>query len=139
MRRGAGFKTARIQSDLQRNLSALISREVSDPRVATASPLLSFLKLSKDLSQAKVYISFMNDALKENDKQEVLRILQEAEGFFRSRLSSVIRTRSVPKLLFFYDDFAEQVEEIDRNLAQEQAALDKIVSQSGDKDPDEGS
>ena len=97
-----GFsRTERIADQIQRDLAVLLQREIKDPRVGL--PTISGVKVSKDLSYADVYITFM--AINEPDKVKLaLGVLDNASGLLRSMLSKSIKLRVMPRLRFHYDE-----------------------------------
>lgn len=133
MRKQVSHKLERLQADLYRGISELVQRDLRDSRVVLAAPIIQKVSLNKDYSLAKVYISFFNDRLSGNDKKEVLKILRKASGYFRSKLSSIIKIRSVPKIEFYYDNFKEEMDEIDELLKQEKEELNRILNVQGDE------
>lgn len=96
-----GFsRTERIADQIQRDLAVLLQREIKDPRVGL--PTISGVKVSKDLSYADIYITFM--AINEPDKvKQALDVLDNASGLLRSLLSKSIKLRVMPRLRFHYD------------------------------------
>ena len=99
----AGFKTNRIASELQKELSSLI-RELKDPRI---SSLLSIVKVdvSGDLSVAKIYVSAIEGA--EASKMSV-KGLQSASGYLKREISGRLKLRKMPEFKFIADDSIEQ-------------------------------
>lgn len=94
-------RTDRVSSEMQRELSFLLQREVKDPRVGLTT--VSTVRVSKDLQNANVYVTFLNrDSA---DKiAEAVAALNNMAGFLRSQLGSRMRLRIVPKLAFHYDE-----------------------------------
>ena len=74
----------------------LLRKEVNDPRLKDV--VITDVITSRDLSSAKVYFSAAEDAQK-----EVAKLLKNASGFFRTRLSKVLDLRHTPTLSFIYD------------------------------------
>jgi len=97
-----GFsRTERIADQIQRDLAVLLQRELKDPRLGL--PTISGVKVSKDLSYADVYITFM--AIEDPAKvKEALQVLDNAAGLLRSLLSKSIKLRVMPRLRFHYDE-----------------------------------
>jgi len=97
-----GFsRTDRIADQIQRDLAVLLQRELKDPRLGL--PTISGVKVSKDLSYADVYITFM--AIEDPAKvKEALKVLDNAAGLLRSMLSRSIKLRVMPRLRFHYDE-----------------------------------
>ena len=102
MRHGArGYsRTDRIADQIQKDLAVMLQREIKDPRVGMAT--VSSVKVSKDLSFADVYVTFMGKD-GEAEANEGLKVLENASGFLRSTLSKKISLRVMPKLRFHYD------------------------------------
>ena len=95
----AGFKTNRIASELQKELSSLI-RELKDPRI---SKLLSIVKVdvSGDLSQAKIYVSAIEGI---DASVQSVKGLQSASGYLKREISSRLKLRKMPEFKFIADD-----------------------------------
>ena len=118
------FKRAdRVADFIKRELSVLIQLEMRDPRVSGAN--INEVKVTSDMSQAKVYVTFLGLETAEESKESI-EALDKASGFLRSQLASVATMRSVPKLKFFFDEVARSSEHISD-------LIDKAVStDSGD-------
>ena len=95
----AGFKTNRVASELQRELSEIL-RELKDPRI---SKLLSIVKadVSGDLSYAKIYVSAIEGV--EATKASV-KGLESASGYLKRELGARLKLRKMPELKFIADD-----------------------------------
>ena len=95
----AGFKTNRIASELQKELSSLV-RGLKDPRI---SQLLSIVKVdvSGDLSVAKIYVSAIEGP--EASKKSV-KGLESAAGFLKREISGRLKLRKMPEFKFIADD-----------------------------------
>ncbi|MBI2791225.1 MAG: 30S ribosome-binding factor RbfA [Gammaproteobacteria bacterium] len=91
-------RTDRIADVIQKELAQIIHQEMKDPRVGLIT--LAQVKVSKDLSHAKIYVSVM---LEENAAQ-ALETLNKASGFLRAQLAKRIQMRVMPVLSFVYDD-----------------------------------
>lgn len=91
-------RAQRVADEIQRELAQLIQREVRDPRFGMVT--ISAVKVSKDLSYAKVYVTVLGDEVKTT---EVVKALNKAAGFFRSLLARTMRLRVAPGLHFVYD------------------------------------
>lgn len=91
-------RTDRISDVMQRELSQIIQKEMKDPRISMVT--IAEIKISKDLSFAKVYVSVMF----EEKAEETMRTLNSAAKFLRSELAKKIQIRTMPQLTFVYDD-----------------------------------
>ena len=94
-------RTERVADQIQRELAQLIQREVKDPRLPVLVTV-SAVKISKDLSHAKIYITVFD---KDKNKQidQALEILNHAAGFLRTCLARILKLRVTPKLYFVHD------------------------------------
>ena len=91
-------RSDRLSSQIHRELASLIHNSVKDPRMSSASVLE--VLVTKDLSQAKVYFSVLDQEAAE----ETLQALQRASGFLQREIGRVLKSRLTPKLVFIYDD-----------------------------------
>lgn len=96
-------RTLRVNDLLRAEISELV-RQAKDPRL---SPLVSITEVetSSDLRHAKAFISIMGT---NEEKEEVLRVLSAASGFFRRELGMRLSLRRVPELTFHRDDSIER-------------------------------
>ncbi len=106
-------KIERIQSIIMKNISEIIQFEVKNPHLGFVS--IPEVRVSKDFSHAKVYVSFLN----EDEIKEGLKALNHSKGFIRSELAKRMDTRRVPEIEFVYDDGykkEERISEILKNI-----------------------
>ena len=95
-------RTQRVADQIQRELAALIQREVKDPRVGMAT--VSAVEVSRDLSHAKVFVTILNGGEDQQGMTESVKALNNASGFLRSQLGQRMKLRIVPTLRFHFDD-----------------------------------
>jgi|SRR5690554_471142 len=89
----------RFSQQLQREIAVILQREIKDPRVVM--PTVSDVEVSRDLSYAKVFITFLNDDAE--SVEEGLAVLNDASGYIRSLLGKRISSRVTPHVKFVYD------------------------------------
>lgn len=89
---------------IQREISVLLEREVSDPRLIRLISVTE-VTLSPDLRHAKVFVSTMGSEI---NKEEMLAGFNDASGFLRRELASHLKLRYTPHLSFHYDDSIER-------------------------------
>lgn len=94
----ANNRIGRINEEIQRELSSLISR-VKDPRV-TGMISVTAVETTPDLKYAKVYISVLD----KSDCDQVLKGLKSASGWLRRELGRSLNLRNTPELAFVRDD-----------------------------------
>lgn len=93
-------RTDRLGDAVQRILAQLIQTEVRDPRIGMVN--INDVEVSRDLSFAKVFVTFV-DKTTEEECIEGVEALNKAAGFLRSMLSKELDIRITPKLSFRYD------------------------------------
>jgi len=101
-------RTQRVADQLQRELAQLIQFQVKDPRMGMVT--VSAVKISKDLSYADVYVTVL--PIGDQDEAECIKasvdVLNNAAGFLRHELATLIKLRILPHLRFHYDESVER-------------------------------
>ena len=95
------LKTDRIASSLVKEISYILAMEVKNKDIKFVT--ITEVKLTTDLSFAKVYYTVLN----ENTKDETEKALKSASGFIRKKLADRIKIRHIPELDFIYDESIE--------------------------------
>jgi len=103
-------RAERVADLIHRNLALLLQKEFKDPRAGMVTVLN--VQTSADLQQARIYVTVLEEAKRE----ETLKILNKASGFFRTSLASLVQLRVVPKLSFVFDDSMARGNRIDSLL-----------------------
>ena len=93
----AKYRRNRINDAVKEEMAQIL-RDIKDPRIAGALVSITGANVSGDLKFAKIYFSVLG-----GDKNEVLKALKGASGFFRSELARRINLRITPELSFEYD------------------------------------
>ena len=94
-------RSIRVGDFIRDEISKIILHEVRDPRV-TKYLAVNDVLVSKDLAYADIYVSsFEHD--NDSDREEIVEVLNNASGFFRTLLSKRLSIRATPKLRFYYD------------------------------------
>ena len=122
-------RSDRVADFVKRELALLIQQEMRDPRVAGAN--INDVAVTRDMSIAKVYVTFLGLETRE-ESQEAVDVLENAAGFLRSKLASVSSMRSIPKLRFYFDEVARSSEHIATLLGQVSASSAPDDSASGE-------
>lgn len=107
-----GYHVDRISEDIRRELISLM-RALKDPRVADKMLTVVNVKVSSDLSYAKVYVSSVNGI---EDAREACAGLKRAAGYLRRQLSNSLHLRKAPELTFTADDSIQKGMEIFEKL-----------------------
>jgi len=102
-------RLARIEGEMQRVLSTLVSREVRDPRVGNIT--LTAVNVAPDMSSARVFFVPFGD---KHTPEEVSEGLNRASGFLRGEVGRALALRHAPKLEFVYDQQIENADKLTR-------------------------
>ena len=89
---------------IQREICALLEREVNDPRLSKFVSVTE-VSLSPDLRHAKVYVSTLSS---ETNREDLLAGFSKASGFLRKELAAHLRLKQMPEISFHYDDSIER-------------------------------
>ena len=103
MRKGS-VKNIRINSEVQKELSSIISFELKDPRVSPFTSVMD-VYVAPDLKTCKIYISVMGS---DEEKASTMEGLESAKGMIRSTLAKRINLRNTPELTFVLDESVEK-------------------------------
>jgi ribosome-binding factor A len=95
-------RSFKIAQELQKNIAIIIQYSLKDPRIKTIITI-SEVRLSKDLSYAKVFISFLEKNANLTVKK-VLILLNNASGYIRKLLCKKMNLRITPNIVFYHDD-----------------------------------
>ncbi len=128
------IKNTRINGEVKKELSSIISREIKDPRI---SPMTTVTKVyvAPDLKSCKVWISVLGD---EKEAADTLEGMKSAEGYIRRALAHSVNLRNTPELSFIMDESiaygVSMSKKIDEVIRSDQAAEQKAGEQASGKD-----
>ena len=97
------IKNTRINGEVLKELSRIISREIKDPRIAPMTSVVS-VEVAPDLKTCKAYISVLGD---EEAQKDTLKGLKNAEGYIRRELARTLNLRNTPEIRFILDQSIE--------------------------------
>ena len=109
----SGVRLQRIADRIREELSDMLIREVSDPRLSQV--YVTDVTIDRELAYADVYVSAVEGKTR---SVEVLAGMKSASGFFRRALSARVDLRSFPRLRFHWDPTPENADHIEQVLAQ---------------------
>ncbi len=101
--RRTSIKNTRINGEVQKELSRIISREIKDPRIH-AMTSVTHVMVTPDLKECKAYISVLGD---DQVKEDTLAGLKSASGYIRKELARSINLRNTPEITFYIDESIE--------------------------------
>jgi len=121
------YRIQKVNKLIRQELSALLLREVKDPRLSGYISINS-VSTSADLRHAKIFVSCVCD---DAQKEKILAGLTHSAGYFRTEMFKRFDIRRVPELHFEWDtsiehgsnlvDYIEKVREEDKRLSGDNA------------------
>ena len=114
----------RVNHTIQRELGVLIEG-LSDPRLSKVISVTA-VKVNRDLSVAKVYVSVLGTDM---DRSDAIDGLRSAANRLRMEVSKRIVIRTMPKLSFFSDDTLQTGADIDQ-------LIDRVIAQDSRRHSD---
>jgi len=125
-----GYHIERVNSLIRQAMSEMLQRQVKDPRLGNFISITA-VSTSSDMKHAKVYVSCVQG---EEDRQEILGVLDSAAGFFRREMALHLRLRRVPELTFHWDDSIERGDQVLRLIDQVTPGEDRTGTESSRQD-----
>ena len=116
------FRKERLNETIKELISELVLSQIKDPRIGFVT--ITAVRVSSDLSSAKVHYSVMGD---EAARAETKQGLISARNFLRKTIARELRLRVAPELVFVYDD------SLDRSLRIEET-LREVLPKTSDDD-----
>lgn len=117
-----GRKIARVNSALKREIGALITTWLLDPRVAKLTSV-SRVTTARDLGRATVYVAVLGS---DDEQVDTLTALKSGRVALRHMLKDRIRMRNIPQLVF-------KLEHAQDEGADVLAILDEMAAEMSDK------
>lgn len=111
MQKGNNNKLNRIDEELKKELSHIISYELKNPKV-TGLISVTDVKTTPDLKYAKVFVSILNA----KNTKATLANLKKSAGFIRTRIAKKVNLRVTPEFVFVLDETMEYGAKIDSIL-----------------------
>lgn len=109
----ANYNLGRLTEDIKREISTAMT-QLTDKRVSEGFVTVTRVDLTSDLSYCKVMVSVMGG---EEKADEIIRVLQKAEGFFKKRINARIKMRKMPEIIFIADNTLDYYEKIDKIIS----------------------
>ena len=96
-------KNTRINSEVLKELSRIISREIKDPRISPMTTVVA-VEAAPDLKTCKAYISVLGS---EEEQESTVEGLRSAHGYIKRELARSINLRNTPDIRFILDQSIE--------------------------------
>ena len=103
-------RLSRIEEELKREISNIINYKMNNSNI-TGMVSVTKVKVSPDLSKARVFVSMIN-----SNKKNTLAALKKSSGFIRSEIAHKVNLRTTPELIFEFDETIEYGAKIDNIL-----------------------
>lgn len=100
-------KIDRLNNSFVEHISRILRTEIKDERINFVT--VTAVKITNDLSFAKVYVTVLND----KEKDSILKQLNKASNFIERELSKRIEIRKMPDITFVYDESLEYAANIE--------------------------
>ena len=110
------IKTERVNSELARQITAIISNEIKDPRMSDAIVGVTKVYTTPDLKYAKVYLSIY--ASDEEKTKAAFDTICRSKVFIRNMLKDKVQIRLLPEFTFLIDDSVEYSAKIEKIIHQ---------------------
>jgi ribosome-binding factor A len=101
-------KLDRLNKAFVEKISEIIHNDIKDNDINLVT--ITDARITNDLSFAKIYFTSLD-----NDSNKVLKALNKASGFIRTKLCEKIEIRKMPEITFVYDksiDYGKKIEDI---------------------------
>ncbi len=105
-------RARRIEQQILRELAQLLRFECKDQRLAWVTPV--DVRLSSDLSVASIYVGILGKNA--DEAAEIMKVLNQAAGYFRTEIGKRMMLRITPQLRFFFDSVEEEAQKVDALL-----------------------
>lgn len=96
-------KNTRINSEVLKELSRIISREIKDPRISPMTTVVA-VEVAPDLKTCKAYISVLGSV---EEQESTVEGLRSAHGYIKRELARSINLRNTPDIRFILDQSIE--------------------------------
>ena len=105
-------KNSRLNGEVQKVLSEIISREIKDPRISPWTSVVE-VEVAPDLKTCKAYISVLGS---EEDKKHTEAGLKSAASYIRRELAHTLNLRNTPEITFVMDQSIEYGVQMTRRI-----------------------
>lgn len=113
-------RSIRVGDLIKEEVADIIMHKLKDPRLGFVT--VTEVQASDDLRHAKVYVSILEDAKRE----ETLKILASSARFVRSELARRVKIKFIPELIFKLDESIEYGAKIEKILSEIKSSKDSF-------------
>ncbi|MCD8020282.1 MAG: 30S ribosome-binding factor RbfA [Clostridiales bacterium] len=123
-------KNTRINSEVLKELSHIIAREIKDPRISPMTTVVA-VEVAPDLKTCKAYISVLGT---QEEQENTLSGLQSAHGFIKRELARSVNLRNTPDIRFILDQSIEYGVNMTRKIDALNAGLHEREKETSEND-----
>ena len=100
---------------------SFIRKDFYDSNIDASTITVSFVKMSKDLRIASVYVTLLGG----KDKEEMIKLLNDNKYIFQQSISEAkLKSKFTPKINFYIDNSFDEAENIENLLLNERVLRD---------------
>ena len=123
----------RLEQVILQTVSPMVAYGLADPRLTDNMVTITRVKLSGDLSIARINWSCMGG---DGDRSKAAHALEQARGPVQSAIGNAMRTRKTPRVQFHYDESlakSQTINEILEKIELERAARNPAPEPDGEQ------
>jgi ribosome-binding factor A len=126
-------RTQRVANVIRQIIGEAILGKLADPRVDPARTSVTRVEIDEELTDARVYVSVMDDPTEQKLAVEALR---HAKGYLQEQVGRQLRIRHTPHLTFELDEQFKKTLETYRLIDEAMAEIrQKDAAQEPQSDP----
>jgi ribosome-binding factor A len=103
------IRIERLQKELLHLTASIFQGDINDSRLSGIE--ITQTKLSPDFSHLKLYFTNINTGA---DIKETIELLKKSSGYIKKKIAGANIMRSLPQIVFEYDNTNERVEKINK-------------------------
>lgn len=115
-------RVQRIGEELRRVISDIIRSKIKDPRIPEIISVTNVI-VTNDLSFAKIFVEIMGT---KEEQEEALEGLNSAKGFIKKEISTEVKLRQMPELIFILDETLDINQKMEELIEEVKHGNDKI-------------
>lgn len=115
-------RVQRIGEELRRVISDIIRSKIKDPRIPEIISVTNVI-VTNDLSFAKIFVEIMGT---KEEQEEALEGLNSAKGFIKKEISTEVKLRQMPELIFILDETLDINQKMEELIEEVKHENDKI-------------
>lgn len=127
----------RLQELIKERIATVVQRELADPRMGIVT--ITRVRVDRELTQAQVFWSVLGT---DTERRLNEKMLKDATPFIQREVAPSLRTRTMPKLMFTFDEsiggvarMEELFSELRKDRGEEEPA-DLPEDEGIDREPD---